>query len=34
MSKYIIDVSKHNGKINLSKAQKYIDGIVARCSYG
>lgn len=34
MSKYIIDVSKHNGKINLSKAQKYIDGLVARCSYG
>ena len=34
MSKLVIDVSYHNGSIDLSKAKKYIEGIVARCSYG
>lgn len=34
MSKYIIDVSEHNGYINLSQAKTYIEGIVARCSWG
>lgn len=34
MSDYIIDISKHNGETDLSKAKKYISGVVARCSYG
>lgn len=34
MNKYIIDVSHHNGKVDLKLAQKYISGIIARCSYG
>lgn len=34
MSKYIIDISYHNGIVDLSKAKKYIAGVVARCSYG
>lgn len=34
MNNYIIDVSYHNGTINLSKAKKYISGVVARSSYG
>lgn len=34
MSNYIIDISYHNGEVNLSKAKKYIAGVVARCSYG
>ncbi len=34
MSKYIIDVSYHNGKIDLNEAKNMIAGIVARCSYG
>lgn len=34
MSNLIIDVSYHNGSIDLNKAKKYINGIIARCSYG
>ena len=34
MSNYIIDISYHNGTVDLSKAKKYIAGVVARCSYG
>lgn len=34
MSKYIIDISYHNGIVDLSKAKKQIAGVVARCSYG
>lgn len=34
MNNYIIDVSEHNGVIDLSKAKPFISGIVARCSYG
>lgn len=34
MSKYIIDVSEHNGSINLSQVKSSIDGIIARCSWG
>ena len=34
MSNYIIDISYHNGKVDLSKAKEYISGVVARCSYG
>ena len=34
MSNLIIDISYHNGKVDLKKAQKYIAGVVARCSYG
>lgn len=34
MSNYIIDISYHNGAVDLSKAKKYIAGVVARCSYG
>lgn len=32
--KLIIDVSEHNGPINLAKAKYSIAGIVARCSWG
>lgn len=28
MSKYIIDISYHNGSVDLSKAKKYIAGVV------
>lgn len=34
MSNYIIDISYHNGKVDLSKAKDSISGVVARCSYG
>lgn len=34
MSNYIVDISYHNGTVDLSKAKKYIAGVVARCSYG
>lgn len=34
ISKYIIDISYHNGVVDLNKAKKYIAGVVARCSYG
>ena len=34
MSNYIIDISYHNGKVDLSKAKESISGVVARCSYG
>lgn len=34
MSNYIIDISYHNGVVDLSKVKKYIAGVVARCSYG
>ena len=32
MSNYIIDISYHNGKVDLSKAKESISGVVARCS--
>ena len=34
MNKYIIDISYHNGTVDLSKAKNYIGGVIARCSYG
>lgn len=34
MDNYIIDISHHNGYVNLSKAKKSIVGVVARCSWG
>lgn len=32
--KKIIDVSEHNGALELDKASKSVDGIIARCSWG
>lgn len=32
--KKIIDVSEHNGTLELDKASKSVDGIIARCSWG
>lgn len=32
--KLIIDISEHNGPIDLKLASKYISGIIARCSWG
>lgn len=34
MMKKLIDISEHNGKVNLSLASSYIDGVIARCSWG
>lgn len=34
MNNYIIDISHHNGYVDLSKAQKEISGVIARCSWG
>lgn len=34
MSKYIIDVSEHNGTLTISQAKPFIAGIIARCSWG
>lgn len=34
MMKKIIDLSEHNGKVNLKLASTLIDGIVCRCSWG
>ncbi|MCR0521372.1 MAG: GH25 family lysozyme [Clostridium sp.] len=34
MMKKIIDISEHNGKVNLKLASDLIDGIVCRCSWG
>lgn len=30
----LIDISEHNGVADLTKTKKYIDGIIARCSWG
>ena len=32
--KILIDVSEHNGKVNLQAAKNTISGIIARCSWG
>lgn len=32
--KKIIDISEHNGQVDLSLAKKHIHGVVARCSWG
>ena len=34
MSRYLIDVSEHNGSINLMQAKESISGIIARSSWG
>lgn len=34
MMKKLIDISEHNGAVDLSKAKPYIDGVIARCSWG
>lgn len=32
--KKIIDISEHNGYVELDKAKPWIDGVIARCSWG
>ena len=34
MNNLIIDISYHNGQVDLSKAKESISGVIARCSYG
>lgn len=34
MNKKVIDVSKHNGKIDWSKVKNSVDGAIIRCGYG
>lgn len=34
MNNLIIDISHHNGKVDLMKTKKYISGIIARSSWG
>lgn len=34
MMKKLIDISEHNGNVNLSQARPFIDGVIARCSWG
>lgn len=33
MAKKVIDVSKHQGKIDLEKVKGQIDGAILRCGY-
>ena len=34
MNNLIIDISYHNGQVDLSKAKESISGVIARCSFG
>lgn len=34
MNNLIIDISYHNGLVDLSKAKESISGVIARCSFG